>query len=151
MKGWTPNREPLTPASPTWCKFIDRLGLSYQRIATRPNPFDALLTDDAADYLIMLEGADGWAFTAAIRLEEAAHELGKAEPEVYWSGYYLLAQVIDKARKDPEFLKTIEALAVAKLYGLDGEKFPQPGPSDRQGRVSNAVIQATLKNLGVWP
>lgn len=135
---WLPNREPLTPASTSWQSFIDRLGLRYQW--------------DETEHLIMIEGADGWAFTAAIRLEEAAHELGKAEPEVYWSGYYLLAQVIEKARTDPEFLKTIEALAVGHLYGIDGEQFPQAQfANDRGGRVSNAVIQATLKSLGVWP
>jgi len=134
---WLPNRDPWTPASKSWLKFIKRLGLAHR------------FEDEHYD--LMLEGADGWAFTAAMRFQDAAHELSKTEPEYYWSGYYLLAQVIDKARKDPDLLQTIEQLAVAKLYGIDGDQFPQLSPGDRQGTITNAVVQAMLKNLGVWP
>ena len=116
---WRPNRDPATETGGGWEKLIQRLGLNYWPETER----------------MMLRGQDGWAFGTALRFQMIAHELAQTDEQFYWSGYHLLALIVERARTDLVFLEAIEALAVAHLYG----------------GLSPAATVAQLKQLGVWP
>lgn len=83
----------------------------------------------------MLRGQDGWAFGTAIRFQAAAYELAKTDEQRFWSSYYLLSRIIERARTDMTFLEAIEALAVAHLYG----------------GLSKSQVTQQFRSLGVWP
>jgi len=112
---WRPHREANTEVGPGWHGLIDRLDLKRS----------------PEDRHFVLHGQDGWAFGAAVRFQVAAHDLAKESEGFYWSGYHLLALIIERARVDLTFLEAIEALAVATLSDEEATK--------------------QLKQLGVWP
>lgn len=116
---WHPNRRPLTVVGGGWEDFIETLKLARCPDTER----------------VVLVGQDGWAFDTAIRFQHAACELAESDEPRFWSSYYLLARIIERARADTTFLEAIEALADAHLYG----------------GLSKAQVTQQFRSLGVWP
>lgn len=112
---WCPHRLPDTEVGAGWVGLLERLNL--QR------------SPDGHHFV--LHGQDGWAFGAAVRFQVVAHDLAKTRESYYWSGYHLLALIIERARTDLTFLEAIEAMATANL--------------------TNQEVTRQLKQLGVWP
>ncbi len=130
-ENWKPRRLLVTAANGMWWRFIERCGLYVLK--------------DKTDGYLWLYGQDGWAFTTAIRFESAAAHLVKPKPErdrlhdnedYYWSSYYLMSLLIERARHDLTFLEAIEALAMMHL-GHDDSAFNQ--------------VARTLQQMGAWP
>lgn len=116
---WRPNRNPTTEVGAGWSTFVERCKLSFWPETER----------------VMLRGRDGWAFGTAIRFQHAACDLAKVDEQRFWSSYYLLWCIIERARVDMEFLEAMEALAVAHLYG----------------GLSVSDVTKQLRSLEVWP
>jgi len=127
-ENWKPRRLLVTAANGMWRRFIERCRL--------------WVLPDVTDGYIWLYGQDGWAFTTAIRFEFVASALVKPKygtsnnEDYYWSGYYLMSLLIERARHDLTFLEAIEALAVMHLS---------------HGDASNDQITRTLQQMGAWP
>jgi hypothetical protein len=119
LDAWRPHRELSHEAGSSWYPFVMRLKLSCWPETERT----------------MLRGQDGWAFNAAVRFQEAACKLAETDEQVFWSSYYLLACLIERARTDMTFLEALEALAIAHLYG---------------GLTVSQVTQQ-FRSLEVWP
>jgi hypothetical protein len=130
-ESWKPRRLLVTAANSMWRRFIERCRL--------------YVLPDVYDNYIWLYGQDGWAFTTAIRFESAAFKLVKPKhktpttsdnEDYYWSGYYLMSLLIERARHDMTFLEAIEALAVMHLG---------------HGDASNDQVTRTLQQMDAWP
>lgn len=121
---WAPNRDPYTPASRGWRRFLDRCKISYEAAP-----------DDST--ILLIAGQNGWAFSTALRFQTSAAELTKTEEDFYWSSYSLLQELIERTRrpKDITVLEAVEALAVIHLCG----------------KISSADVIRQLKQIGVWP
>jgi hypothetical protein len=118
---WQPHRDAATEVGAGFKKFLERLKLDT--------------FTDSVHHTFFIRGQDGWAFGAAVRFQSIAHSLANGNEQYYWSGYHLLALIIERARKDLVLLEAIEALAIAHVHGNLSE--------------SNAGTQ--LKQMGVWP
>ncbi len=117
---WGPHRDRVHEVGDTsWGEFLKRLDLSYW-----PETERAMLRDQ-----------DGWAFNVAMRFQSIACDLEKENPPFYWSSYYLLAQIIDKTRRDLNVLEAVEAVAIAFLAG---------------GLHYKDVVRQ-LKQMEIWP
>jgi hypothetical protein len=118
---WQPHRDAATEVGAGFNRFLVRLKLDTFTEPTHNTFF--------------VRGQDGWAFGAAVRFQAIAHDLANSNEEYYWSGYHLLALIIERTRIDLTFLEAIEALALAHVHGnLSGED------------VAKQLVQ-----LGVWP
>lgn len=112
---WVPHRGPKTEVGAGWHGLIERLDLKRT----------------AVDRHFVLHGQDGWAFEVAVRFQVPAHGLAKTRESFYWSGYHLLALIIERARTDMTFLEAMESLALASMTKADTTE--------------------QLKRMGVWP
>ena len=120
---WGPHRDKITEVGPSWDEFLKRLNLSYWPETAR------------SPQRSMLRGQDGWAWNVTMRFQSIAHDLAQENPPFYWSSYYLLAQIIEKTRRDLTMLEAVEAIAIAFMAGGLNYK--------------DAIRQ--LKQMGVWP
>lgn len=120
---WHPHRDAATEVGPGFRRFIDRLKLDT--------------FTDKTHHAFFIRGQDGWAFGAAVRFQAVAHDLvdNSDNAQYYWSGYYLLAVIIERARVDLTFLEAIEALAIAHVHG----------------NLSDDDVTKQLQQMGVWP
>lgn len=118
---WQPHRDAATEVGPGFRRFLDRLKLDT--------------FTDSVHHTFFIRGQDGWAFGAAVRFQAVAHDLAETSDEYYWSGYHLLALIIERARTDLTFLEAIEALALAYCHG----------------NLPDETVAKQLKQLGVWP
>lgn len=118
---WQPHRDAATEVGAGFRGFLDRLKLDTFTDVVHPTFF--------------IRGQDGWAFGVAVRFQGVAHDLAATNEEYYWSGYHLLALIIERARTDLTFLEAIEALALAYCHG----------------NLPDETVTKQLKQLGVWP
>lgn len=118
---WRPNRDTATEVGAGFRRFVERLKLD--------------MFTDTVHHSLFVRGQDGWAFSAAVRFQDFVHEVAEVDEQYFWSGYYLLSLIIERARTDLTFLEAIEALAVAYIHGS----------------LSAENTAEQLRQMGVWP
>lgn len=118
---WQPHRNAATEVGAGWNRFLERLKLDT--------------FTDSVHRTFFVRGQDGWAFGTAVRFQAVAHDLAATDEQYYWTGYHLLALIVERARTDLTFLEAIEALALAHVHG----------------NLSGDDVTKQLKQMGVWP
>lgn len=92
---------------------------------------------------VQLWGMPAWILDAALQFHPAATLLTATNPTFYWSGYNLLAAIVNAVRTDVALLPMIENLAQAS--------FSTTRDQDAHGAFLMYLYVDVLHDLGIWP